>query len=105
LALPGILHLAGLTGSPLHTVSVELTQDVKGRHRAWTEFKKAKLACNAEANYFVTPYFETSRLKSMADSTCLLCKPEGIESLYRGQKVTVQVMIPTFAGLSMADMM
>jgi len=104
LAFPGILRLAGLTGSPLHTVSVELTQDVKGRHRAWTEFKKAKLARNAEGNYFVTSYSETSRLKSMADSTCLLCKPEGVESLYRGQIVTVQVMIPTFAGLSTADM-
>lgn len=105
LALPGILQMAGLTGSPLHIVSAELTQDIKGRHRAWTEFNKAKLASNAEGNYLVTPYFETSRLKSMADSSCLICKPEGVESLYRGQQLTVQVMIPTFVGLSIADIM
>lgn len=103
LALPGILHMAGLTGSPLYTISAELTQEVKSRHRAWTEFKKAKLVRNAEGNYLVAPYFETSRLKSMADSSCLIYKPEGVESLYCGQLLIVQVMIPTFVGLSIAD--
>jgi len=103
LALPGILHMAGQTGSPLFTVSARLTQDLKGRHRAWTEFKKAKLAYDEDGNYSVTPYSEESRLKSMADSTCMLCKPEGLESLHCGQIVTVQIMVPTFAGLSMVD--
>ncbi len=105
LTLPGILHMAGLNGSPLQTISAELTQDIESRNRAWTEFKKAKLTRNAEGNYLVTPYFETSRLKSMADSSCLICKPEGIESLHCGQTVIVQVMIPTFVGLSIADIM
>ncbi|MFC1932440.1 gephyrin-like molybdotransferase Glp [Chloroflexota bacterium] len=104
LALPGILHMAGQTGSPLFTVSARLTQDLKGRHQAWTEFKQAILAPDEDDNYSVTPLFEESRLKSMADSTCMLCKPEGVESLHCGQIVTVQMMVPTFAGLSMVDM-
>jgi molybdopterin molybdotransferase len=104
LALPGILHVAGQTGKPLLTVLARLTQDVEGRNRAWTEFKKAKLAIDNDGNYRVTPYFDTSRLKSMADSTCLLCLPEGIKSLHRGQMMTVQVMVPTFAGQSITDL-
>jgi molybdopterin molybdotransferase len=99
LALPGILNMSGLTGSPLRTVSAELTQDVKGRHRAWTEFKKVKLNCDDNGAYSVTPYLETSRLKSMADSSGLVCKPEGVDSLYRGRIVEVQVMIPSFAAI------
>jgi len=100
LALPGILNMSGLTGSPLQTVTAELTQDVKARHRAWTEFKKVKLDCDENGNYSVTPYFETSRLKSMADSSGLVCKPEGVDLLYHGQVVDVQLMIPSFAGIS-----
>ncbi len=103
LALPGILHMAGQTGSPLFTVSARLTQNLKGRHQAWTEFKRAILTTEKDGNYSVTPYFEESRLKSMANSTCMLCKPEGVESLHCGQIVTVQMVIPTFAGLSMGN--
>jgi molybdopterin molybdotransferase len=103
LALPGILRMAGRTGSPLITVSARLTQDVKGRHKAWTEFKKGQLAHDSDRYYSVTPLFETSRLKSMADATCIICKPEGVESLHRDQIVTVQVILPTFSGLSIAD--
>ena len=105
LALPGILNMSGLTGSPLQTVSAELTQDVKARHQAWTEFKKVKLNCEENGDYSVTPYFETSRLKSMADSSGLICKPEGVDLLHRGQIVDVQLMIPSFAGISIRDPM
>jgi molybdopterin molybdotransferase len=105
LALPGILHMAGVTGNPLHIVSARLTQEVKGRHLAWTEFKKASLGHDADGQYTVTPSFATSRLKSMADAACLLCKPEGVAALQRDQVVAVQVMMPAFAGLSAADLM
>jgi molybdopterin molybdotransferase len=104
LALPGILHMAGLTGSPLYSISAELTENVKSRHQAWTEFKKAKLILTEDGNYLAVPYFETSRLKSMANSSCLICKPEGMGMLHSGQTLTVQVMIPTFAGISITDM-
>jgi len=103
LALPGILRMTGRTGSPLLTMPARLTKDVKGRHMAWTEFKKGKLARDSDGCYSVTPHYEASRLKSMADATCIVCKPEGAESLHRGQIVTVQVILPTFAGLSIVD--
>ena len=51
----------------------------------------------------MTPYSGAKRLKSMADLICLIHKPEGIEALHQGQIVTVQVMVPTFAGLTIAD--
>jgi molybdopterin molybdotransferase len=102
LALPGILHMAGHTGSPLFTVLARLTQEMKGRHRSWTEFKKAKLAYD-NSGYIAIPIIEGSRLKSMADATCLLCLPEGVDCLSSGQIVPVQIVIPTLAGLSMAD--
>jgi molybdopterin molybdotransferase len=105
LALPGILNMSGVTGSPLQKVSAELTEDVVGRHQAWTEFRKVKLDCDENGNYSVTPYFETSRLKSMAGSSGLICKPEGVDLLYRGQIVDVQLMIPNFAGISIRDLM
>ena len=97
LALPGILHLSGQTGSPLFTVSARLTQDLPGRHKSWTEFKKASLSRGEDGNYSVALCFDESRLKSMADATCLICKPEGVEILQRGQVVTAQVMAPTLA--------
>ncbi len=96
LALPGILHMAGQTGSPFFSVSARLTLDVNSRHRAWTEFKKCTLDKDMEGNYAVTPYFEVSRLKSMADSTCLISKPEGVDFLSAGQIVPVQIMVPAF---------
>jgi len=102
LALPGILHMAGHTGSPFFTILARLTQDLKGRHRAWTEFKKAKLAYDG-GGYLAVPIIEESRLKSMADATCLLCLPEGVDYLSSGQIVPVQIVIPTLAGLSMVD--
>ena len=103
LALPGILNMSGLTGSPLQTISAKLTQDVKARHRAWTEFKKVKLDCDENGDYSVAPYFETSRLKSMADSSGLIRKPEGTDLLCRGQIIDVQLMIPSFAGILIRD--
>ena len=99
LALPGILRMAGQSGQPLPTVSAILTKDVKRRHLAWTEFRSGKLSWDSEGNLMVTPYSETSRLKSMAETTCFICIPEGVESLHSSQKVMVQLLVPTFYGL------
>ena len=99
LALPGILRMAGQSGQPLPTVSAILTKDVKRRHLAWTEFRSGKLSWDSDGNLMVTPYSETSRLKSMAETTCFICIPEAVESLHSGQKVMVQLLVPTFYGL------
>jgi molybdopterin molybdotransferase len=96
LALPGIALLTGQTNPPLLTVSARLTEDLKRRHVAWTEYKKAKLVRELDGSFTVTPFFEVSRLKHMAESKALICIPEGIEALYRDQIITVQVTLPVF---------
>jgi molybdopterin molybdotransferase len=94
LALPGILNMTGRSNHSLFTVSARLTQGVKSRHRAWTEFKEAGLVRKKDGQFSVTPLSEKSRPKSGADADCLFCKPEGFDSLRRGQMVTVQLLMP-----------
>ena len=99
-ALPGIMRMGGQSGHPLQTVSARLTQNLEGRHRAWTEFKDATLSCDLEGNYIVTPYRNRSRLQAIANANCLVRIPEGVESLHLGEVVPVQILVPTFGGLS-----
>ncbi|MHC1725989.1 MAG: gephyrin-like molybdotransferase Glp [Syntrophobacteraceae bacterium] len=94
LALPGILRMAGQSGMPFRTVLAELRQDVKGRHKAWTEFKEAELIRDSKGNHSVTTHKTRSRLQAIADTTCLVCIPEGIESLRFGDIVPVQILVP-----------
>jgi len=93
-ALPGILRMGGQSRHPLQTVSARLTQGLQARHRAWTEFRDAMLSRDAEGNYIVAPYHDRSRLQAIARATCLVCIPEGVESLEAGDIVTVQVLAP-----------
>jgi len=94
LALPGILRMGGENRHPLQTVSARLTETLQGRHRAWTEFKDATLSCDSERNYTVKLYHNRSRLQAIANATCLVCIPEGTESLNLGEVVTVQILAP-----------
>lgn len=94
LALPGLLRMGGENRHPLRTVSARLTENVRGRHRAWTEFKDATLSCDSEGNYTVKLYRNRSRLQTMAKATCLVCIPEGTESLHLGEIVPVQILPP-----------
>ena len=93
-ALPGVLRMGGQSRHPLQTVSARLTQNLKGRHRAWTEFKDATLSCDSEGNYIATPYRNRSRLQAIANANCLVCIPEGAQSLHHGDVVTVQILAP-----------
>ena len=102
LALPGILRMAGLAGSPLPVISARLVKDVKSRHRDWTEFRDAMLSRDPDGRYLVTPYLQRSRLQAIARAHCLVCIPEGVDTLREGDDVPVQVLMPTFAGLSLA---
>lgn len=99
-ALPGILRMAGQNRHPLPTVSARLTHTIKSRHRNWTEFKDANLSTDENGNHTVTPYLERSRLQAIAKANCLVCIPEGQDSLYKGDFITVQVLMPTFSGLT-----
>jgi molybdopterin molybdotransferase len=94
IALPGIFRMCGRKRHPLATVSARLTENVRGRHRAWTEFKDATLSFDFEGGYTVTLYRNRSRLQSIAYANCLVCIREGTESLSRGDIIPVQVLLP-----------
>jgi molybdopterin molybdotransferase len=94
IALPGILRMGGRNRHPLQTVSARLTENVRGRHRAWTEFKDAMLSGNSERGYTVTLYRNRSRLQAIAYANSLVCIPEGTESLNLGDIIPVQILLP-----------
>jgi molybdopterin molybdotransferase len=99
LALPGILRMGGENRHPLRTVSARLTENVNGRHRAWTEFKDAALSKDSEGSYTVKLYRNGSRLQAIARASGLVCIPEGVESLNSGEVVPVQLLVPRLDGL------
>ncbi len=94
LALPGMLRMGGENRHPLQTVSARLTENVKGRHPAWTEFKDATLSQDPEGNFTVKLYRNRSRLQAIARANGLVCIPEGTESLNSGEVVPVQILAP-----------
>ena len=99
LALPGILRMGGRLNHPLQTISARLTQNIKGRHSNWTEFKDAYISRDADGSYLVTPYRSISRLQGIARATCLICIPEGKTWLKAGEIITVQILTPTLESL------
>jgi molybdopterin molybdotransferase len=92
LALPGILRMGGENRHPLQVVSARLTESLKSRHRAWTEFKDATLSQDAAGNFAVRLYRNRSRLQAIAGANSLVCIPEGTESLNIGDIVPVQLL-------------
>jgi len=94
LALPGILRMGGENRHPLQTVSARLEESLRSRHRAWTEFKDATMSRDSEGNYTVKLYRNRSRLQAIAGANCLICVPEGTESLNLGEIVPVQILVP-----------
>ncbi len=98
LVLPGIANMIGLRDGRLLTATGRLSRRVVGRHRAWAEFHKARLTPHERGYPSVVPLTRASRPASLAEADCLLCKPEGIESLERGQLVTVDLTEPFLRG-------
>ncbi len=94
LALPGLLRMGGETRRPLQTVPARLTEDVKSRHRAWTEFKDAILTLDDGGYYTAALYKNRSRLQAIASSSGLICVPEGKALLRSGEVVPVQILAP-----------
>jgi len=94
LALPAILRMHGETGYPLQIINARLTENVKGRNQAWTEFKDAVLTYDNEGNYSVKLYKSKSRLQAIAGANALICIPEGRESLNENEVIPVQLLTP-----------
>jgi molybdopterin molybdotransferase len=92
LALPGVLRMSGDARHPLQTVSAVLTESLKTRHEAWTEFKDAVLTRDAEGNLTVGLYRNRSRLQAIASANSLVCIPEGTEMIKSGETVPVQIL-------------
>ncbi len=92
LALPALSRMGGATAHPLQVLQARLTEDVKGRHRAWTEFKDAVITGNDGGHYAVSPCKNRSRLQAIAGADSVLCIPEGTESLRKGDIVPVQLL-------------
>jgi molybdopterin molybdotransferase len=92
LALPGILRMGGEKRHPLLTVSARLTENLRGRHPAWTEFKDAILSRDATGDYQVKLYRNRSRLQAIASANSLICIPEGARALHAGEIVPVQLL-------------
>ena len=92
LALPGVLNMGGDSRHPLQTISAILTEDLKSRHLAWTEFKDATLSRDSAGKLTVELYRNRSRLQAIASANSLVCIPEGTESLKSGEVVPVQLL-------------
>ena len=84
--------MSGDNRHPLPTVFARLDEDVAGRNRQWTEFKGAVLFADADGNRSVKLLRNRSRLQAIAGADSLLCVPEGIGSLSRGEMVPVQLL-------------
>jgi molybdopterin molybdotransferase len=94
LALPALLRMGGEIRHPLQTMPARLTEDVRGRHRAWTEFKDAVVTLDGGGNYTAALYKNRSRLQAIAGAGGLICIPEGKEYLLSGDVVPVQLLRP-----------
>lgn len=94
LALPALLRMGGETRHPLQTAPARLTEDVKSRHQAWTEFKDAVVTLDGGGHYTAALYKNRSRLQAIASASGLICIPEGKESLRSGDVVPVQLLTP-----------
>ena len=65
-ALPALLRMEGDARPPLQIVHARLTEDVKSRHRAWTEFKDAVITLDEKGQYAVALYRSRSRIEAIA---------------------------------------
>lgn len=92
LALPAILRMSGDSSRPLRTVNARLTEDVRGRHHAWTEFRDAVVTTDGSGCYSAAVYKNRSRMRAIAGAGGLICIPEGRESLNCGEIVPVQLL-------------
>jgi molybdopterin molybdotransferase len=103
LALPALLRMCGVTKHPLQIVHARLTEDVKGRHSAWTEFKTATVTLDAGGTYVVALHRSKSRLQDIACAGGLICIPEGRDSLRNGEIVPVQLLKPRLDDIQHSD--
>lgn len=90
-ALPGLLHMAGVSGEPFRRRTACLTETVSG-HIDWTQFLQGQVF-EKEGRWFVTPLKKASRLQSQADATTLIEIPEGTETITANESISAQCLL------------
>jgi len=93
LALPALFQMSGENRHPLQTIPARLTEDVKSRHHAWTEFKDAFITPDG-SGYAVSIYRNRSRLQAIAGANALICIPAGKKFLIKDEIIPVQLLTP-----------
>jgi molybdopterin molybdotransferase len=94
-ALPALARMEGDEKPPLPVVHARLAEDVKSRHREWTEFRDAAVTLDERGQYNVALYRSRSRIEAIAGASGLICIPEGKERLRCGEIVPVQLLSRT----------
>jgi len=90
IALPGLLHMAGIKSFPFGYRRAYLTAPVGG-DITWTQFFQARLE-EKDGQWLAHPLKMKSRLQSQAAADALIKVPEGIERLNEGDEILVQVL-------------
>jgi molybdopterin molybdotransferase len=85
LALPALMKMAGSMKNGLPSQPVRLKEPIK-RKKGWTGFVFGKLEAD-DHNVFFLPLKGASRLKSMAESQCIVVIPEDVAHLSAGETV------------------
>ncbi len=90
LALPGLLSLAGRGNTTLPLVDAVLSENISGQ-KDWTQFIHGTLSRQDDQLTF-HPLFMTSRLQFMARADAIACISEGVETIGRGSRISVQML-------------
>jgi len=90
-ALPGLLHMAGVGGEPFRRQMACLTEAVSG-HVEWTQLLQGRLI-EEQGQCFVTPLKKKSRLQSQAEANALIEIPEGTASIPANEFIAVQCLL------------
>jgi molybdopterin molybdotransferase len=94
LVLTGIRRMTGLSGNTSVRNKARLAHDIDTGNAEWTEFKQARLETAGNGVLYAVPLSGTSRMRTMAEADCLVCRPEGTASMHRDDEVTVYLLAP-----------
>ena len=90
LTLPGLWSLSGAKKSLFPVIKAMLTKKVSGQ-KDWTQFIHGRLDKDRNELY-VEPITIKHRLQDVANTSCIICIPEGREQILEGEKVDIQII-------------
>jgi molybdopterin molybdotransferase len=90
LTLPGLWRLSGAKKSLFPVIKAVLTKKVSGQ-KDWTQFIYGRLKKNRNKLY-VEPITIKHRLQDVANTSCIICIPEGREQILEKKTVDIQII-------------